>query len=85
MPTRHLTRVIGVIKAYTTRVGRGPFPTELDDGPDGIGERIRQIGREYGTVTGRPRRMRLVRRRRRALHRGRSTAPTKWRSCCSTC
>jgi len=37
-------------------VGRGPFPTELDDGPDGIGERIRRIGREYGTVTGRPRR-----------------------------
>ena len=56
MPARHLTRIIGVIKAYTTRVGRGPFPTELDDGPDGIGERIRKIGREYGTVTGRPRR-----------------------------
>ncbi|HVS38496.1 MAG TPA: adenylosuccinate synthetase, partial [Gemmataceae bacterium] len=42
--------------AYSTRVGRGPFPTELDDGPDGIGERIRKTGREYGTVTGRPRR-----------------------------
>ena len=53
---RNLDRVIGVIKAYTTRVGRGPFPTELNDGPDGIGERIRQTGREYGTVTGRPRR-----------------------------
>jgi len=37
-------------------VGRGPFPTELDDGPSGIGERIRKVGREYGTVTGRPRR-----------------------------
>jgi adenylosuccinate synthase len=48
--------VIGVIKAYTTRVGRGPFPTELNDGPSGLGERIRQRGREYGTVTGRPRR-----------------------------
>src|SRR5262249_50655594 len=37
-------------------VGRGPFPTELDDGPDGVGETIRRTGREYGTVTGRPRR-----------------------------
>ncbi len=53
---RKLERVIGVLKAYTTRVGRGPFPTELNDGPDGIGERIRRTGREYGTVTGRPRR-----------------------------
>src|SRR5207253_1508752 len=51
-----ISRVIGVIKAYTTRVGQGPFPTELDDGKDGIGERIRRTGREYGTVTGRPRR-----------------------------
>src|SRR5262249_511824 len=41
---------------YSTRVGKGPFPTELDDGPSGIGERIRQTGREFGTVTGRPRR-----------------------------
>jgi adenylosuccinate synthase len=56
IPARRLTRVVGVIKAYATRVGRGPFPTELDDGPDGIGERIRRTGREYGTVTGRPRR-----------------------------
>jgi adenylosuccinate synthase len=56
VPTRHLERVVGVIKAYTTRVGGGPFPTELTDGPDGIGERIRRTGREYGTVTGRPRR-----------------------------
>jgi adenylosuccinate synthase len=56
VPTRNLSRIIGVIKAYTTRVGRGPFPTELSDGPDGIGERIRRIGKEYGTVTGRPRR-----------------------------
>jgi adenylosuccinate synthase len=57
VPARHLSRIIGVVKAYTTRVGRGPFPTELADGPDGIGERIRRIGREYGTVTGRPRRV----------------------------
>jgi adenylosuccinate synthase len=56
VPARHLTRIIGVIKAYATRVGRGPFPTELDDGADGIGEKIRRTGREYGTVTGRPRR-----------------------------
>ncbi len=53
---RKLDRVVGVIKAYGTRVGRGPFPTELNDGADGIGERIRRTGREYGTVTGRPRR-----------------------------
>src|SRR5206468_3098117 len=53
-PARKLDRVIGVLKAYTTRVGGGPFPTELTDGPDGMGERIRKTGREYGTVTGRP-------------------------------
>ncbi len=53
VPSRRLDRVIGVIKAYSTRVGRGPFPTELNDD---IGERIRRTGREYGTVTGRPRR-----------------------------
>jgi adenylosuccinate synthase len=53
VPARQLTRVVGVIKAYTTRVGRGPFPTELHDA---VGEQIRKTGREYGTVTGRPRR-----------------------------
>ncbi len=53
VPTRHIDRWIGIIKAYTTRVGGGPFPTEL---LDETGERIRRIGREYGTVTGRPRR-----------------------------
>ena len=53
VPERHLSRVIGVVKAYTTRVGGGPFPTELDNP---TGEHIRQIGREFGTVTGRPRR-----------------------------
>jgi adenylosuccinate synthase len=56
VPSRYLDRVIGVLKAYSTRVGKGPFPTELNDGPQGIGERIRQSGREFGTVTGRPRR-----------------------------
>jgi adenylosuccinate synthase len=45
--------VIGVVKAYTTRVGHGPFPTEL---LDKVGERIREKGHEYGTTTGRPRR-----------------------------
>jgi adenylosuccinate synthase len=57
VPAKHLSRTIGVVKAYSTRVGRGPFPTELADGPEGTGERIRRIGREYGTVTGRPRRV----------------------------
>src|SRR5262245_13236672 len=57
VPARNLSRIIGVVKAYSTRVGRGPFPTELADGPEGIGERIRKTGREYGTVTGRPRRV----------------------------
>jgi adenylosuccinate synthase len=56
VPARNLGRIVGVIKAYSTRVGHGPFPTELNDGPSGIGERIRKTGREYGTVTGRPRR-----------------------------
>jgi adenylosuccinate synthase len=56
VPARFLGRVVGVIKAYSTRVGHGPFPTELNDGPSGIGEQIRKTGREYGTVTGRPRR-----------------------------
>ena len=50
---RWLTRVIGVTKAYTTRVGAGPMPTELLDQD---GETLRQCGGEYGTVTGRPRR-----------------------------
>jgi adenylosuccinate synthase len=45
--------VVGLVKAYCTRVGGGPFPTELTDG---LGERLRQVGEEYGSVTGRPRR-----------------------------
>jgi adenylosuccinate synthase len=48
-----INRVIGIAKAYTTRVGEGPFPTELQDE---IGEKIRQKGGEYGATTGRPRR-----------------------------
>jgi adenylosuccinate synthase len=53
VPARHISRWIGVVKGYTTRVGGGPFPTEQDNE---VGERIRRVGREYGTVTGRPRR-----------------------------
>ncbi len=45
--------VLGIVKAYTTRVGSGPFPTELEDG---IGQRLGERGREFGTVTGRKRR-----------------------------
>ncbi|CAN5915215.1 adenylosuccinate synthase [soil metagenome] len=51
-PTR-IDEVVGLVKAYTTRVGGGPFPTELHDE---VGERIRKIGAEFGSVTGRPRR-----------------------------
>ncbi|MCS6900121.1 MAG: adenylosuccinate synthase [Myxococcales bacterium] len=50
---RKIRRVVGVTKAYTTRVGGGPFPTELNDA---IGQRIRANGGEFGSVTGRPRR-----------------------------
>lgn len=53
VPARWINRVIGVTKAYSTRVGGGPFPTELSDE---TGQKIREIGREYGTTTGRPRR-----------------------------
>jgi len=53
VPGRWIEKVIGVIKAYTTRVGGGPFPTELKDE---VGDHIRDRGREYGTTTGRPRR-----------------------------
>lgn len=51
-PTQ-ISRVIGIVKAYATRVGEGPFPTELFDAD---GERLREVGGEYGTTTGRPRR-----------------------------
>jgi len=52
-PTK-IDSVVGVSKAYTTRVGDGPFPTELTDK---IGDQIREVGKEYGTTTGRPRRV----------------------------
>ena len=48
-----ITSVIGIAKAYTTRVGGGPFPTELTDA---LGDRLREAGGEYGATTGRPRR-----------------------------
>jgi adenylosuccinate synthase len=53
VPPTSITTVIGVTKAYCTRVGEGPFPTELHDE---LGEAIRQKGNEFGAVTGRPRR-----------------------------
>ena len=53
IPPTRIDRVIAIVKAYTTRVGEGPFPTELIDD---IGEFLRKTGGEYGTTTGRPRR-----------------------------
>jgi len=52
MPPNKVDHVLGVIKAYTTRVGGGPFPTEDDD----IGDMLHNMGREFGATTGRPRR-----------------------------
>ncbi len=53
IPPTKIDNVIGIVKAYTTRVGNGPFPTELLDSD---GEKLRKIGAEYGATTGRPRR-----------------------------
>ena len=53
LPPRSIDRVLGVAKAYVTRVGGGPFPTEMETE---VGEEIRQIGAEFGATTGRPRR-----------------------------
>jgi adenylosuccinate synthase len=53
IPPNKIGNVIGIFKAYCTRVGSGPFPTELDNE---TGEKIRQIGKEFGSTTGRPRR-----------------------------
>jgi adenylosuccinate synthase len=53
IPPTRIDRVIAIVKAYTTRVGEGPFPTELHDD---AGENLRKVGMEYGTTTGRPRR-----------------------------
>jgi adenylosuccinate synthase len=51
-PTK-ISKVLGIVKAYTTRVGSGPFPTEITDS---LGDRLREKGGEYGATTGRPRR-----------------------------
>ncbi|WP_298888389.1 adenylosuccinate synthase [uncultured Serinicoccus sp.] len=53
VPPTRIDRVVGVFKAYTTRVGEGPFPTELEDEH---GDHLRTVGAEFGTTTGRPRR-----------------------------
>ncbi len=53
LPARSISHNIGIMKAYTTRVGGGPFPSELHDD---LGEKIREAGGEYGSTTGRPRR-----------------------------
>jgi adenylosuccinate synthase len=53
VPPKKIGTILGVAKAYCTRVGEGPFPTELNDA---LGEKIREIGGEYGATTGRPRR-----------------------------
>lgn len=53
VPPSRIDHVVGVLKAYTTRVGEGPFPTELFDAD---GEELRRVGREFGATTGRPRR-----------------------------
>ena len=53
IPPTAVKNIIGIVKAYSTRVGNGPFPTEYTDG---IGERLRTVGHEFGATTGRPRR-----------------------------
>ena len=53
VPPTEIDRIIGIVKAYCTRVGNGPFPTELEDA---VGKRLRDVGDEYGATTGRPRR-----------------------------
>lgn len=54
IPPRNIDRIIGVAKAYSTQVGTGPMPTELQDA---MGDHLRQLGGEYGATTGRPRRV----------------------------
>jgi adenylosuccinate synthase len=54
IPPTRIDRVVAVLKAFTSRVGEGPFPTELHDE---IGDYLREVGHEYGTTTGRPRRI----------------------------
>ena len=55
---RHIDKVLGVFKAYQTRVGNGPMPTEMTEGKDlELGNTLRELGHEYGVTTGRPRRI----------------------------
>ena len=53
LPLTKVNKIVGIFKAYTTRVGKGPFPTELFDDD---GKKLRDVGKEYGATTGRPRR-----------------------------
>jgi adenylosuccinate synthase len=53
---QRITGVLGIVRTYTTRVGEGPFPTEMLEGEAELGQLIRERGREYGASTGRPRR-----------------------------
>jgi adenylosuccinate synthase len=56
IPPHHITGVLGIVRTYATRVGEGPFPTEMMDAEEDIANLIRQRGNEYGSVTKRPRR-----------------------------
>ncbi|MGB7069905.1 MAG: adenylosuccinate synthase [Pyrinomonadaceae bacterium] len=56
IPPHHITGVLGIVRTYATRVGEGPFPTEMLDAEEGMAHLIRERGNEYGSVTKRPRR-----------------------------
>lgn len=56
IPPHHITGVLGIVRTYATRVGEGPFPTEMVEGEAEMAEMIRERGNEYGSVTRRPRR-----------------------------
>ncbi len=56
IPPHHISGVLGIVRTYATRVGEGPFPTEMLDSEEDVANLIRERGREYGSVTKRPRR-----------------------------
>ena len=56
IPPHHITGVLGIVRTYATRVGEGPFPTEMLDDEESTADLIRKRGNEYGSVTKRPRR-----------------------------
>ena len=56
IPPHHITGVLGIVRTYATRVGEGPFPTEMLDAEEDMADLIRERGNEYGSVTKRPRR-----------------------------